>query len=286
MVLARVGDDVQGGHDQACTVADDAHFAVQLDVVQAVGLGLGLQRIGYGLVLQLFVLRVTDLGGVVIQRNLAVQGNDVPGAGLHQRVDLDQGGILFLEDNPQLLQGLGDLAAQFLGEAGSLDDLGGLGCVNTNQRVNGDAGQGFRALFGQLLDLHAAFHRAHGQVVAVGTVQQHREVVLFGDVGTLGDHDLVHGVALDVHTEDVLCVLEGLIGGLGDLYATGLATAADLDLSLDNNDAANLLCGGLGFLGSVGDDAGKHGNAVCLEKIARLVFIQVHGYVSFVRSSS
>src|SRR5579863_6646318 len=41
-----VGDHVQGGHDQAGAVANDADLAVQLDVVEMLGLGPGLDRVG------------------------------------------------------------------------------------------------------------------------------------------------------------------------------------------------------------------------------------------------
>jgi hypothetical protein len=44
-LLARVGDHVQGGHDQARAVADDADLAVELDVVEVLGLGPGLERV-------------------------------------------------------------------------------------------------------------------------------------------------------------------------------------------------------------------------------------------------
>jgi len=42
MLLTRVGDDVQGGHDQPGAVADDPDLpVVELDVVEVAGLGLG-----------------------------------------------------------------------------------------------------------------------------------------------------------------------------------------------------------------------------------------------------
>ena len=218
---------------------------------------------------------------VVVEGDLAVQGEDRAVAGLHQRVHLDEGGVLLLEDLPELLDDLGDVGAQLLGEARLGDDLlGGLG-VDAGQRGDGHLGEGLGALLGQLLDLHAALDRAHGQVGAVGAVQQHGEVVLLGDVGALGDHDPVHGVALDVHPQDGLGVLVGLVGRLGDLHAAGLAAAADLHLRLDDGDAADLLRGRLGLVRGLRNDAGQHGDAVRLEQIARLVLIQVHGGVSF-----
>src|SRR6476469_9774930 len=51
-LLAGVGDDVERAHDQAGTVADDADGAVELDVVEALLLGRGLERVGRVLVLE------------------------------------------------------------------------------------------------------------------------------------------------------------------------------------------------------------------------------------------
>ena len=204
-----------------------------------------------------------------------------PVAGLDQRVDLHEGGVFLLEDVPELEDDGGDLAAQFLGEAGGGDDFVGLGLVDAHGRVDRDLGQGLGALDGELLDFHAALDRAHGQVVAVGPVQQDGEVVFLGDVRTLGDHHLVDGVALDVHAEDVGGVLKRLVGGLGDLDAAGLAAATGLDLCLDDSYAADLLGSCLCFFRGVRHDAGKHGYTVRLEHIARLIFKQVHGLVSF-----
>src|SRR5580704_4732809 len=68
--LARVGHHVQGGHDQAGAVADDADLAVELDVVQVLGLGPGLDRVGVADVLEPGVLLAER--GVVVQRHLPV----------------------------------------------------------------------------------------------------------------------------------------------------------------------------------------------------------------------
>jgi hypothetical protein len=84
-------------------------------------------------------------------------------------------------------------------------------------------------------------------------------------------------VALDVHAEDVGGVFERFVRSLCDLDAAGLTAAANLYLSLDDNNAANLFGCCFGFFWSVGNDSCKHGYSMCLKEIARLVFIQVHG---------
>ena len=104
-------------------------------------------------------------------------------------------------------------------------------------------------LLGDLLDLHAAGHAGDAEEGAVGPVEQVGEVVLLGDVRRLGEHHLVDGVALDVHAEDV-----GRRGprassaSVGQLDAAGLAPAADLDLGLDDDPAAEALGDRAGLL--------------------------------------
>src|SRR4051812_14261893 len=57
---AGVRDHVEGAHDQARAVPDDAHRTVELDVVQALGLGRRLQRVLRGDVGERRVLRVPE----------------------------------------------------------------------------------------------------------------------------------------------------------------------------------------------------------------------------------
>src|SRR5690606_2547435 len=64
VVLARVGDDVERRHDEAGTIADDAHLAVELHVVEPRGLRLRLERVGRVLVFELLVPGVAHLARV------------------------------------------------------------------------------------------------------------------------------------------------------------------------------------------------------------------------------
>ena len=121
-LLTGVGDDVEGAHDEARAVADDADGAVELDVVEVLLLGGGLERVGCGLVLEGLVVRVAEVG-VLVERDLAVEGDDVAVLGLDERVDLDERRVLLAVDGPQLLQDGGDLGAGLVVEAGGVDDL-------------------------------------------------------------------------------------------------------------------------------------------------------------------
>ena len=141
-------------------------------------------------------------------------------------------------------------------------------------------------LMAQAVDIAAEYYlsflmdRADGQERAVGPVQQEGQVVLGGDVDRLGDEHRVHGVALDVHAQDLTGLVVGLVRAVGQLDAAGLTTAARLDLGLDH-DQRMALGGELGrglarLFRRAGDLSGLHGDAVLGEQLLRLILKQVH----------
>src|SRR6476619_4850286 len=114
-LLAGVGDDVEGAHDQPGTVADDADLALELDVVEVLLLRRGLERVGGGGVLERRVLRLPE-GGVLVEGHLGVERENGAVGRLGQRVDLDQRGVLLREDLPQLHGDGDDLVTHLGGE--------------------------------------------------------------------------------------------------------------------------------------------------------------------------
>src|SRR5690242_20410387 len=96
--LAGVSHHVQGGHDQAGAVADDADLAVELDVVEVLLDGPGLDRVDVAGVGEPGVILAER--GVVIQGHLAVDRKDLAVLGERHGVDLDQGGVLVGEHGP------------------------------------------------------------------------------------------------------------------------------------------------------------------------------------------
>ena len=232
--LTGVRHHVERRHDQARAVADDPDLAVELDVVEALLLGLRLERVGLVLDLERLVVGVTHLGGVVVERHLAVERLELVAGQPRERVDLDQRGVLLDEDRVELLDHRDGLLEDRLGELGLGRDLAGLRRVHARARVDRDLLDRVRVGLGDLLDLDAALDGRDAEVLTVGPVEQEGEVVLLLRGRRRGDEHPLDGQALDLHAQDVGRVLEGLVGGLGELDAAGLAAAARLDLGLDD----------------------------------------------------
>ena len=82
-------------------------------------------------------------GGVVVEADLAVQGDDAAVGGFDQGVDLHERGVLGGEDLPETLDDDDNVVGQGAGlEAGGLDDPVGDLRGDALERVDADAGQG------------------------------------------------------------------------------------------------------------------------------------------------
>ncbi len=279
VLLAGVRHHVQRAHDQPGAVADDAHRTVEFDVVQSLGHRLALQRVYGAGVVEVGELRVPEVG-IPVEGDLAVQSDDRAGRILHERVDLDQGGVGTGEDRPQLLRHVDDLVGNGFRKPRSRHDLPCLGLVHSGPGVDRDSGQGLRIVDGDLLDLDPTLHRGHRQERAVGPVEQVGEVVLLRNVAGLRDEHAVHGVPLDVHPQHVPGLGLGPGRVVGEFHTTGLPAAAGLHLRLDDDPTADRLCGRTGLLRRRGHRPTQHRYAVLGEQVPRLVLEQVHGIPS------
>ena len=214
--------------------------------------------------------------GVLVERDLAVEGDDVAVLVEDQRVHLDERRVLALVDVVELHEHVGDLVDELGREVRGDRDLAGLRGGDAGDRVDLDARERLGLLDGELLDLHAALDAREREVGAVRAVEEHREVELLRDAGAARDHDALDDVALDVEPEDGLRGLLRLVGVLRDLDAARLAAAARLHLGLDHDDAAELLGRGADRFWGVGDDAREHRDPVLLEQVSGLVLVKIH----------
>ena len=126
------------------------------------------------------------------------------------------------------------------------------------------------------LDVHAAHAREHHHRLLGAAVEDDRGVVLLVDLGGLLHVQLVDGEAADVHAEDRLGVLLGLLAVVRELDAARLAAAADQDLGLDHARIAERLGGLDGLLDRRGGTPLRHGHAVLGEELLSLVLEEVH----------
>lgn len=166
VVLAGVCDDVQGGHDQACAVADDSDLTVELDVVEVVFLGLELEGIGSVAILECLVAGLTERC-VLVEGDLAVEGEDLIVRRTNEGVDLDEECVFADEDLPQLLDRHGRCVEHLCGQLSCLGDAAREREVDALDCVDGDLGESVGVLLGGDLDLDATLYRAHGQVGAL-----------------------------------------------------------------------------------------------------------------------
>ena len=224
---------------------------------------------------QLGVARLAEVR-VVVERDLAIERDDIAGRDLRQRVDLDESGVGTDERIPQRDEDVRDLVGDLSGKMCGRDDLACLRIVHSGDGVDGHLGQRVRAFYGELLDLHAALVGRHREERAVGTVQEVGDVVLLLDLGAGVDEHAVHRVPLDVHPEDLLGRRSRVVGRLGDLHTACLAAATDLDLRLDHRDAAEAFGDRSRFVRCGRDLAEAHGDTELLEQLLCLVLEQVH----------
>ncbi len=237
---AGLRDDVERRHHEPGAVAEDADVAVELDELHALFLGAAFERVFVLLVGEPLVLGVA-VERVAVERDLRVKRLDFTLRRDDQRVDLGQRGVLLQPDLVQRDERVGDTVDHVRVGAAVAGDLRGLLVGEPLQRVDVMADQLLGRLLGDLFDVDAALGAEHHERLLGRAVEQHRGVVLGGDVRGVLDPQRADDVSLDVHAEDVAGVLARL-GFVGcELHAAGLAAAADQHLRLDDDRVADLV---------------------------------------------
>jgi hypothetical protein len=138
-------------------------------------------------------------------------------------------------------------------------------------------------LGGDGLDVHPALGGDHRQQLLLTAVEDHRGVVLGGDVGATLDPDRLDPERPltvrtdDVHAEDRVGVGARLLGVLGDLDPARLAASTDQHLGLDRAGIADPPRSGNRVVDRGGDLAAWHGDAVLGEQLLALILEEVHG---------
>ena len=167
---------------------------------------------------------------VVIDGDLRVQGNDDPVLQQAQGVDLNQGRVggchhlihLAKYGRRALLRFGGKVACQ----------IPHLIILDPQNRIDLRPPDGGRAFAGDLLDVHPALGRHHGQIPGGRAVERDRRVELLRDVDQPFDQDPRDRRAREPLTQDPAGGVLGLPGALHQGHASALSPAADLDLGL------------------------------------------------------
>jgi hypothetical protein len=183
-------DDVHGGHGETGAVDEASNVTVELDEVQALLGSLDLIRILLGNVAPLEDLLLSELG-VVVEAKLGVHAHDLVVGGLRERVDLDLGGILLHEELVELLDGVGTGVDALRAEAELCGDLLGHVVGNTLVDVDGGGDDGFGALLGHGLDVHATLAGGDDDGRLGSTVHENGEVELAAGELALDNVDAV-----------------------------------------------------------------------------------------------
>src|SRR5690625_5648954 len=105
-------------------------------------------------------------GGVLIEGDLAIKGNDLSVFGAYQRIDLNQGRVFANVDGGEFLQYGNDLLGYIGSESGLLDDLARLGRVDADDGVDGHLREGLGTRNCRLFNVHDALNTGHRQVCA------------------------------------------------------------------------------------------------------------------------
>ncbi len=212
--------------------------------------------------------------GVIVDLELGVAGNDFARLRHHEWVDLG-GQRVVIGDRPVKLLDQGADRPGQLAEAGVVDELRQLEIERPSPRVRIKPRDRPRRLLRDLLDVHAAPRGQHQDVGPRVAVHREAEVDLALDVQRGLAVDEGHLEPLDVHADDLLRRLPGLVRRLRKPDPAGLAPTPDRHLGL-HRDRAELGNRGGRLVGGAGDQAGRDGDAKRGENFLGLVLEKLH----------
>src|SRR5690606_7026178 len=116
----------------------------------------------------------------------------------HQRVDLEQGQVVVLEQLGEANEDVGELLDLVALQAELESQLAALVRLGADQRVDGGLENLLGGVLGDLLDVHAALGGGHEHDATAGTIDHGAEVQLLVDVGAGFDQDLADRLAIGV----------------------------------------------------------------------------------------
>jgi hypothetical protein len=182
---------VHGGHGQTGAIDHATDIAIQRHIVQTDLMGDVLTLI--------FLGGIAHFGGVfvpiqsiVVQTNLGVQRHHLTISSHDQRVDLDHAAIFLDEQVVNAIHHLDQLVDFLLAHAHLEAQVAGLVGLEAGGRIDGESQNLFWTLGGDFFDIHAALGRTDQNDALFAAVHQTAQIILFSDVHTVLDQQLVN----------------------------------------------------------------------------------------------
>ena len=220
---------------------------------------------------------------VVVERDLAVEGDDVAARGHDERIDLHERRVGGAEYGPGRLHHAHRARHEPRGQAQPERQPPRLEPRQTEAGIDGLAEDELRRIRGHLLYLHAARRARHDHGPLLRPVDQQAQVQLALDVQPLLHQHARNAAPLgtglrrdEVAPDQRFRHPRGFFGAGHHLHAAALAPPAGVDLRLDHDAAAEPLRDLAGLDRGECDLPARHGQPVAGEQRLRLVFVDLH----------
>ncbi|CAB4573756.1 unannotated protein [freshwater metagenome] len=266
---------VQSAHRQTCTVGDNAHCAVQADVLESLFASKLFTSIKFFGCTELFPFRMTEVC-VAIERDLGIECMYFACGLQNQWVDFSQVAVTFGVAAIELDQNVSN----------TIESLCGNLCVyccfvcglarQSIHRIDVQLHDCIGIALGDHFNFDATFSAQHQQVLLCSAIKRERCVVLLGDIACVFYPYALDDMALDVHAQDVSSVQTYLIGILCQLDSACLATTAHLHLCFHYNGVSRFVSSRDCLINSDSHIACRNRNVVASKILLALVFKKVH----------
>src|SRR5258707_12268737 len=133
--------------------------------------------------------------GVAVEVDLAVEGDDLPLLGDDERIDFEEGAILFDEELVEVRRKSDEPADLIFVEAEREADASRLVGGEPDDRIDVDTVDLLRRVVCDLFDVHPALGRRHDRDTADVAIDHDLQVELAADVETLLDGDPANDLA-------------------------------------------------------------------------------------------
>ncbi len=213
----------------------------------------------------------------IVDIDLRVDRPDLSGGSHDERIDLGEGRVDRHEcpvergeDGADLLRGI-PVAAQRGRHLPHLERQ------NAQRGIYDDLENLLRGGPGDLFDVDAAGRRHHHEGLTAPAVDHHADIEFLRYVDGSRDEHLFDPYSLEIHAENRLRLRGGLVGSRGELDPSRLSPAADENLRLDDDGAADFLRRLPGVIGVEHETARRNRQVEFREERTGIRFMDLQG---------